>query len=45
MPIPELVNNFFTKSGPGGIVVISVIVFAAVVYYMITRWILNDDIE
>lgn len=45
MTISELIGNFFNSSGPGGIVVISVMITAATVYYLLTRWILDGGKE
>ncbi len=45
MPINDLIGAFFTNNGPGGIVVLAVIVLAATIYYMLTRWILEGGKE
>jgi hypothetical protein len=39
--IGELIGSFFTSPGPGGVVVVFVIVLATAVYYLLTRWILE----
>ena len=45
MTISELIGDFFNSSGPGGIVVVSVILTAATIYYLLTRWILDGGKE
>lgn len=40
MTIGEIISAFFTSSGPGGVVVISVVVIATAVFFQLTRWIL-----
>lgn len=37
----ELVGSFFTEAGPGGVFVVLVIVVAGMIYYWLTRWILQ----
>lgn len=41
MPIGE----FFTSAGPGGLVVLAVILLAATIYFLLTRWILAGGKE
>lgn len=41
MKFGELVEAFFTTPGLGGVVVITVIVLAATIYVLLTRWILK----
>ena len=45
MTIKEMISAFFTSSGPGGAVVIAVVVIASAVYFQITRWILDGGKE
>ena len=45
MSISELIGAFFNSPGPGGIMVISVIVLAGTIYYLLTRWILEGGKE
>ena len=40
MEISNLVYAFFDSDGPGGIVILAVLLLACVVYYVLTRWIL-----
>jgi hypothetical protein len=42
MEIGALVREFFVAAGPGGVVVVSVILGASVVYFLLTRWILGE---
>jgi len=41
MNISAMVLTFFTADGPGGMVVISVVVVASAVYFMLIRYILR----
>ncbi len=41
MDVGKLVYAFFNNAGPGGVVVLSVIVLATTVYVLLTRWILQ----
>ncbi len=41
MHITELISAFFTSSGPGGVVIITVVGLAAGIYTWLTRWILR----
>jgi hypothetical protein len=41
MIVNELINTFFRSSGPGGAVVIGVVVIASVVFIYLTRWIMD----
>lgn len=45
MSITELLAALFTSSGPGGVVVIVVIGLAAIIYFWLTRWILQGGKE
>jgi len=45
MDIGSLVNSLFTSSGPGGIIIFSVITTAALVYFWLTRWIILGNEE
>ena len=45
MDVGKLVHAFFNNAGPGGGVVISVIVLATTVYVSLTRWILRGGEE
>ncbi len=45
MPISDLIRDFFTDSGPGGVVVLAVIVIAGTIYFLLTRWILAGGNE
>jgi hypothetical protein len=40
MRITELISAFFTSSGPGGVVIITVVSLAAGIYFSLIRWIL-----
>ena len=40
MDIGNLVYSFFNGAGPGGVVVIAILLGACVVYYRVTRWII-----
>ena len=40
MNIGQMVLAFFTTPGPGGMVVLSVVTVAAVVYFFLIRWIM-----
>jgi hypothetical protein len=40
MEISNLVYAFFDSDGPGGVVILAVLLLACVVYYVLTRWIL-----
>ena len=43
-----MITEFFTSPGPGGMVVVFVMVLAATVYFLLTRWIIlggEDDNE
>ena len=40
MEISNLIYAFFDSDGPGGIVILAVLLLACVVYYVLTRWIL-----
>lgn len=40
MEIGNLVRLFFDAPGPGGFVVVGVLVLACIVYFLLTRWIL-----
>lgn len=41
--IVSVISGFFTDAGPGGVVVLSVIVLASFVYFVVIRWILQAD--
>ncbi|NLG74153.1 MAG: hypothetical protein GX495_19190 [Chloroflexi bacterium] len=41
MDIGNLVYAFFNNPGPGGVVVVTVLGLACVIYYFLTRWIVN----
>lgn len=41
MTVSEVISKLFTSSGPGGVVVMAVISVAAVIYFQLTRWILD----
>jgi len=41
--IGELISAFFTSSGPGGVVVITVVGLAAGIYFWLIRWILRGS--
>ncbi|MEK6220822.1 MAG: hypothetical protein N2D54_01065 [Chloroflexota bacterium] len=41
MSFGELVHNFFVTPGPGGVVVVTVIIFATTFYIYLTRWIIQ----
>ena len=41
MRITELISAFFTSSGPGGVVIITVVGLAAGIYFSLIRWILR----
>jgi len=41
MSIGKAIEAFFTSAGPGGLVVITVMSLAAIVYFLLTRWILR----
>ena len=41
--ISALISAFFTDAGPGGVVVLSVIVLASFIYLILIRWILQAD--
>ena len=41
MNLNELISAFFRSSGPGGAVVIGVVVIASVIYFYLTRWIMD----
>lgn len=43
MRIGELISAFFTSSGPGGVVVITVVTLAAGIYFWLIRWILRGS--
>lgn len=47
MNIGDMVSAFFTSPGPGGIVILTVVTLAAVVYFFLIRWIMaggkSDD--
>lgn len=45
MSISELIGAFFTSSGTGGVVVIVVFLTASMIYYRITRWIIDGGKE
>lgn len=45
MSIGELIGAFFTESSPGGVVVIVVFLTAAMIYYRLTRWIIDGGKE
>lgn len=40
MNIGNLVHFFFDAPGPGGVVIIGVILLAIVIYVVLTRWII-----
>jgi len=42
MDIGALVNAFFDLAGPGGVLALSILVIALVIYYSLTRWILGN---
>lgn len=41
MDIGNLISDFFTTPGPGGVVVVTVIFLAGAIYVSLTRWILR----
>ncbi|MBI5350486.1 MAG: hypothetical protein HZB77_14415 [Chloroflexi bacterium] len=41
--VSALISSFFTDAGPGGVVVLSVIVLASFIYFVLMRWILQAD--
>jgi hypothetical protein len=41
MDFGYLVQQFFTDDGPGGIFAMSILLLALVIYYGLTRWILQ----
>ena len=41
--IVSVISAFFTDAGPGGVVVLSVIVLASFIYLILIRWILQAD--
>jgi len=41
--IVSAISGFFTDAGPGGVVVLAVIVLASFVYFVVIRWILQAD--
>jgi hypothetical protein len=43
--IVSVISAFFTDAGPGGVVVLSVIVLASFIYFILIRWILQADEE
>ena len=43
MSISEILGALFTSDGPGGIIVIFVVGLAALVYFWITRWIIQGE--
>lgn len=43
MQITELISAFFTSSGPGGVVIITVVGLAAGIYFFLIRWILHGS--
>ena len=40
MTIGQLVALFFDTSGPGGVIIVSVLLGACLVYWRLTRWII-----
>jgi hypothetical protein len=40
MDVVSLIRSFFTTPGPGGVVILTVLFLACVVYFRLTRWIL-----
>ena len=45
MDIANLVFSFFNNAGPGGLVVVLVLVLAMVIYILLTRWIVSGGSE
>lgn len=45
MEIADLVFSFFNNAGPGGLVVMLVLVLAIVIYILLTRWIVSGGKE
>lgn len=41
MDLVEFLSNIIKSPGPGGVIVISVIVMATIVYFFLTRWIIR----
>lgn len=41
MDIANLVTSFFDSPGPGGVIVVSVLLAAILVYTFVTRWIIG----
>ena len=42
MDIGALVHAFFDLAGPGGVLALSILVIALVIYYSLTRWIIGN---
>ena len=40
MNIGQLVFSFFNTPGPGGIVILTVVTLAAIIYFFLIRWIM-----
>lgn len=45
MEIGNLVATFFKTAGPGGVVIITVLILALIIYYLLARWILAGGKE
>lgn len=45
MDIGNLVATFFQAAGPGGVVIITVLVLALIIYTLLARWILAGGKE
>jgi hypothetical protein len=45
MSIGEFIGAFFTSSSTGGVVVIVVFLTASMIYYRLTRWIIDGGKE
>ena len=41
MDIGNLVYTFFNSPGPGGVVAMTVLTLAVVIYYLLARWIIG----
>ena len=40
MEISNLLYAFFDSDGPGGVVILAVLLLACLIYYLLTRWII-----
>jgi len=45
MQIGNLVATFFEAAGPGGVVIMAVLILALITYYLLARWILAGGKE